>query len=332
MILVLRALGIGDLATAVPALRGLRAAFPDRSLALAAPAWLAPLVDLVGCVDRLLPVDGLGPRRWPVPAPDLAVNLHGRGPQSHRLLRTATPRRLYAFRCVRAGHLDGPRWRADEHEVRRWCRLLRWYGVPADPADLSLRRPAGVTVPAGLTIVHPGGKDPQRRWAPERFAEVARELSGAGHRVVVTGAAGERNLVRRVAALAGLPAGTALAGRLGLAELAALVAGARLVISADTGVAHLATGYATPSVVIFGPIRPQHWGPPPDRPWHRPIWAPTSPAGMVAAGVVAAGMVAARPHPALAAIAVADVLTAVEEAERAGRPPPAPADPAPVSR
>lgn len=323
MILVLRALGIGDLATGVPALRGLRAAFPHRPLVLAAPAWLAPLAELTGCVDRLLPVEDLDPSRWSLPPAWLAVNLHGRGPQSHRLLRAGAPRRLYAFRCVPAGHLDGPRWYADEHEVRRWCRLVRWYGVPADPTDLQLRRPAGIEVPAGTTIVHPGGKDPRRRWAPDRFAEVARNLARAGHRVVVTGADDERDLACRVASLAGLPPGAVLAGRLGLAELAALVASARLVVSADTGVAHLATGYQTPSVVLFGPVRPRHWGPPPDRPWHRPIWKPNPipvwpdpaepPSG--SAGLSGSG----RPHPALAAITVADVLDAAEQAERSAR-------------
>lgn len=317
MILVLRALGIGDLATAVPALRGLRAAFPDRTLALAAPGWLAPLVELVGGVDRLVPVDGLGPYRWPAPSPWLAVNLHGRGPQSHRLLRAARPGRLYAFRCARAGHRDGPHWPADEHEVRRWCRLLHWYGVPADPGDLGLHRLVGVDVPAGTTIVHPGGKDPRRRWPPERFAAVARELAGTGHRVVVTGGAAERDLARRVAGRAGLPSGAVLAGRLGLAELAALVAGARLVVSADTGVAHLATGYAIPSVVLFGPVPPRHWGPPPERPWHRPLWAPEHAGGSPPGPAPAGGP--ARTHPVLAAITVADVLAAVEQAERAGR-------------
>ncbi|PWU48347.1 glycosyl transferase, partial [Micromonospora globispora] len=54
MILVLRALGVGDLATGVPALRALRSAYPDRELALVAPRWLAPLIDLVGGVDRLV--------------------------------------------------------------------------------------------------------------------------------------------------------------------------------------------------------------------------------------------------------------------------------------
>jgi ADP-heptose:LPS heptosyltransferase len=54
-----------------------------------------------------------------------------------------------------------------------------------------------------------------------------------------------------------------LAGRLALDGLAALVAGSRLVISADTGAAHLASAYGVPSVVIFGPAPVEEWGPPP---------------------------------------------------------------------
>ncbi|MGW5673321.1 glycosyltransferase family 9 protein, partial [Micromonospora sp. NPDC003776] len=116
MILVLRALGVGDLATGVPALRALRAAYPGEELALVAPRWLTPLVDLVGGVDRLVEADGLGHLRWSGPPPALAVNLHGRGPQSHRMLAGARPGRLWAFASAEAGH-DGPPWRADEHEV-----------------------------------------------------------------------------------------------------------------------------------------------------------------------------------------------------------------------
>ena len=332
MILVLRALGVGDLATAVPALRGLRAAFPDRTLVLAAPGWLAPLVDLVGGIDRLVPVEGLVPvdaaNGWSVPAPFWAVNLHGRGPRSHRLLRSLRPGRLTAFRCAAAEHTDGPQWAPEEHEVRRWCRLVNWYGIPADPDDLGLRRLGPDRLPVGVTIVHPGGKDPERRWAPGRFAEVARRLSRCGHRVVITGSETERSLAERVATGAGLAGTDVLAGRLDLAAMAALVAHARLVISADTGVAHLATGYGTPSVVLFGPVRPDRWGPPPDRPWHRALWAgpdrvapTTSPTqdGRAQDGRAKPGPAGERIHPALAAISVDQVLAAVDEVGAVGR-------------
>ncbi|HEX6968701.1 MAG TPA: glycosyltransferase family 9 protein [Micromonosporaceae bacterium] len=307
MILALRALGVGDLVTAVPALRGLRAAFPDRVLALAAPRWLAPLVRLVGDVDRLIPVAGLGPYRWPGPAPLLAVNLHGRGPQSHRLLSAAHPRRMLAFACPAAGHRDGPPWSESEHEVHRWCRLLHWYGIPADPADLGLRRVDPGRVPVGATIVHPGGKGARRRWPPERFAAVAGELARDGHRVLVTGSAAELGLAVRVAAQAGLGPDAVLAGRLGLAELAALIAHARLVISTDTGVGHLATAYRTPSVLLFGPTSPRRWGPPPDRPWHRVLWRERLADHRVPDDVA---------HPALAAIGVDEVLAAAAQAVR----------------
>ena len=71
---------------------------------------------------------------------DVAVNLHGRGPESHRVLLATAPRRLLAFAHPAVGETaGGPRWRAGEHEVARWCRLLAESGVPADPARLELR-------------------------------------------------------------------------------------------------------------------------------------------------------------------------------------------------
>ncbi|MBY8875407.1 glycosyltransferase family 9 protein [Micromonospora sp. PLK6-60] len=272
MILVLRALGVGDLATAVPALRALRTAYPDQELVLAAPHWLAPLVDLVGGVDRQIHTDDLGPLDQPAPPPHLAVNLHGRGPQSHRMLAATRPDRLLAFTNPDADHHDGPPWWANEHEVDRWCRLLGWYGIPADRTNLALHRPARGGQPAGVTVLHPGSKIEAKRWPAERFAALARALADRGHRVVVTGSPDERALAVRVAAGAGLPADAVLAGRTDLGALAALVAHARLVVSGDTGVAHLATGYATPSVVLFGPVPPARWGPPPERARHRVLW------------------------------------------------------------
>ncbi|WP_433306303.1 glycosyltransferase family 9 protein [Actinoplanes sp. CA-030573] len=301
MILVLRALGVGDLLTAVPAIRGLSAAFYGEPLALAAPLWLTPLIDLIGGVGRIVPTDGLSLHRWNVPPPRLAVNLHGRGPESHRLLHAAAPGTLWAFANAEADHLDGPEWVEEEHEVLRWCRLLRHYGVEADESDLALAVPPS-TVPHGVTIIHPGAKSPSRRWPVDRFADVARHLRWAGHQVVITGSAAERDLRVRVAERAGLPP-SAVPGT-GLADLAALVAHARLVISGDTGIAHLATAYGTPSVTLFGPMSPARWGPP-DRPYHRPIWHGTrSERGDLPGPDV---------HPALLAIGADEVLAAAAD-------------------
>lgn len=254
-LLVLRGLGLGDLLTAVPALRALRQAFPNHRITLAAPRALEALLPLIGAVDDLVDVSGPGP--VPFHRPDIAVNLHGKGPESIEALRCTEPGRLISFGT-------GPPWQDGVHEVQRWCGLLEWHGIPADPMDLTL----GISDRTGPVIVHPGAAYPARRWPPERFAQVAAALED----VVVTGNTEEVPIARKVAELAGLPPERMLAGQTRMADLIDLVSRARLVVCGDTGVAHLATAFCVPSVVLFGPVSPALWGPPPG--WrHVALWA-----------------------------------------------------------
>ena len=269
--LVLRALGVGDLLTAVPAIRAVRVGLPRHRLVLAAPAALGDLIALIGGVDAHLGADGLCPLPWPGQGPTVAINLHGRGPQSHEILRAIGPSRLLGFAHPAHPDVDGPDWLPGEHEVARWCRLARWYGFPARPDDLRLLPPGASPAP-GAVLVHPGAKHGSRRWPAPRFAEVVRALLARGERVVVTGGRAEAALAHAVGAQAGIPRAEVLAGKTTLGELAALVAAARLVICNDTGIAHLASAYGTPSVVLFGPTPPAQWGPPP-RPQHAALWA-----------------------------------------------------------
>ncbi len=299
MILALRALGLGDLLTAVPAVRALRRAAPRDRLVLAAPAPLAPLAELTGAVDELLPARGLGALPRPAEPPGLAVNLHGSGPESITDLLGTRPARLITHRHPGLPDVPGPPWREDLHEVDRWCRLLEWHGIPADPGDLSLPAPAEPSPAPGAVVVHPGAAYPARRWPAERFAAVARALAGTGRRVVVTGDAGERRLAEEVAGRAGLPADDVLAGHTGVAGLAAVVAGAALVVCGDTGVGHLATAFGTPSVLLFGPTPPERWGPPSGRPQHVALWAGGT-----------GDPFAAHPDPGLLRLTEADVLAA----------------------
>lgn len=280
-VLLYRAIGLGDFLTAVPAYRAVRRAFPEAEVLLAAPAPLRDLAVLTGAVDIFLSTPELALPRWTGPPPDIGVNLHGRGPQSHRLLQRLRPRRLVAFGCAEAG-VAGPRWRADEHEVTRWCRLLAESGVPADESELRLERPGVRPVVTGATVVHPGAADAARRWPPERFARVAAGLAEAGHTVVLTGIGAERGLAEKVAADAGLADGAVLAGELDLTAMAALVAAARTVVCGDTGVGHLATAYGTRSVLLFGPMSPTLWGPPPGSSQHTVLWRPEAGPGRAA--------------------------------------------------
>lgn len=63
-----------------------------------------------------------------------------------------------------------------------------------------------------------------------------------------------------------------LAGRLSVSELAELIAGATVLIAGDTGPAHLATAFGTPSVLLFGPTSPARWGPVIDVDRHVVLW------------------------------------------------------------
>ncbi len=267
-VVVLRALGLGDLLTSVPALRAVRRAHPDAHVALAAPAGLRPLALHSGAVDEVVDTAPLAPLAPGLSGADLAVNLHGRGPQSTARLADSAPRRLVSY-----GLPDGPRWDLDEHEVVRWCRLLRESGIPADPRDLLLPPPPVEPPVRGAVLVHPGAAQVSRRWPPERWAQVAHALAGAGHEVRLTGGPDERGVAQEAARRAGLPPEHVLAGRTDLLTLCSLVAHARLLLSADTGVAHVATAFGTPSVVLFGPNPPSRWGPPAERSQHRVLWA-----------------------------------------------------------
>jgi len=278
-ILVLRALKLGDFLTGVPAYRALRRAYPSAEIVLAAPRTLEPLRELVGdAIDRIADAQPLAPLANDVHGADIGVNLHGRGPQSHRVLLAAGVRDLIAFRNDEIPEsAGGPERDPAEHEVTRWCRLLRHHGISADPRELDLAVPP-VLVPSrirGATLIHPGAASEARRWPAERWIEVARAEQRLGRAVIVTGGREETDLAHRVADAAGIPTTHVYAGRTNLRELAALVAAAGRVVCGDTGVAHLATAYRTPSVVLFGPIPPTAWGPP-LRPYHRVLWNGTT--------------------------------------------------------
>jgi ADP-heptose:LPS heptosyltransferase len=287
-VVALRALGLGDVLTAVPALRGLRRRFPDRPLLLAGPRAPAQLLQQQGIVDGVLATPGLsaGPPGRALNG-HLAVNLHGRGPQSHRLLLTGNPSRLLAY-ANREVVVPGPIWNPREHEVHRWCRLVAWGAGEAgaalcDPTDLLLEEgnqgpvvrcadAEGAGPRTGPVVIHPGSASIARRWPVERFAAVAAALARHGNPVVVTGGSGEACMCRRLVSRAGLGPAADLSGRLTLPNLVALLRRSRLLICCDTGVAHLATALRTPSVLLFGPTSPQLWGPLVDRHLHRVLW------------------------------------------------------------
>ena len=86
LLVALRPLGLGDLLTGVPALRALARAFPMHERILACPTGLEPLALAIGGVDRVVNTQPLVPLSPALRGADIAVDMHGKGPASQRIL------------------------------------------------------------------------------------------------------------------------------------------------------------------------------------------------------------------------------------------------------
>jgi ADP-heptose:LPS heptosyltransferase len=288
---VFRALQLGDLLCAVPALRALRHAFPDASVTLIGLPWASAFARRFRhVVDGFIAFPGHHalPERAPEPAAwprfirevrkarfDVVLQMHGSGAVTNAIVREAGAALTAGFhpaheRCPDASLFC--RWPDEGTEVERCLALTDFLGLPrrgtqlefpvfADEEALaeSLCRTHGLSA-SRFVCVHPGARLATRRWPVERFAALARELAGAGHRVVVTGTADEAALCAHVARAAG-PGAVDLCDRTSLGVLAALAARARLVVCNDTGMSHVAAAVGTRSVVVSCGADPMRFAP-----------------------------------------------------------------------
>jgi ADP-heptose:LPS heptosyltransferase len=290
-IAVLRALQLGDMLCAVPALRALRSAYPQARLTLIGLPWARELAARYSrYVDDFiefpgfpgLPERGCDPRAFTAFLADaqdrrfdLALQLHGDGRLTNAVTALLGARHCAGF-FPRGGACPDPLrflpWEPREHEVLRPLRLLERLGVPGagidlefpldevDRGELARLVQAFRFRPGQYVCVHPGAQLASRRWPPERFARVADALAAEGHTVVLTGTAAEAAVTCAVAGAMRARA-VDLTGRTSLGALAALVARARLLVCNDTGVSHIAAAMRTPSVVVSCGADTARWSP-----------------------------------------------------------------------
>ena len=163
------------------------------------------------------------------------------------------------------------------HEVRRQLDLVANVGFRIDDERLSLKAPeisyqrifshlnrSGLDVKQPWIVIHPGATALSRRYPAEGFAAIARRLVLETHcQVVFTGTEPERELVDGIQAALGVES-YALVGELALAEMAALLAIAPLLLTNNSGPAHMAAAVGTPVVDLYALTNPQHtpWGVP----------------------------------------------------------------------
>ncbi len=277
-IAVLRASGIGDYIVCLPALDAVRKAYPQAEVMLLGQRWHASfLTGRPGPVDRVVPlprIPGVTASEGATAEPsrirrfltwlrgqrlDLAIQLHGGGRYSNPLIRQSGAGLTAGLRAPDAEPLDRwVRYTHYQHEVVRFLESVALVG--AAPVGLSPR--VAVTdhdrfelsrlepLPERLVAVHPGARDPRRRWPLQRLAAVADGLAASGYQIVVTAAATERPIASELLEHMRQPAGN-LAGRLSLGGLAALFERCSLMVGNDSGPRHLAEAVGAPTVSVY---------------------------------------------------------------------------------
>jgi ADP-heptose:LPS heptosyltransferase len=164
----------------------------------------------------------------------------------------------------------------DQHTIEHYAR----FAVPLNPnPNLNLNPPEqaprlqvptdaltkarAIAWDAPYAIIHPGTARLEKFWLPDRWAAVIEHLQRAHNlRCIITGgqAADESAHIAAITALLETKP-LNLAGQLDLLTLTALVSEARIVVSVDTVLVHLAAAFQRPQVALFGPTNPFHWRP-----------------------------------------------------------------------
>ncbi len=307
-ILAVRLDNLGDVVLLTPALRALRARFPDSHLALLASATGARAAPLLPWVDEVFVLDAL----WQQLSPD-GADWYGDFAAISRLRQARFDAAFVftswaqsplppAYFChlagipVRVGESKefggatlttavdpGP---DEEHQALRNLRLVAAAGIPAQGDHLELEVPLPATYSAQrllrdaggdplrpYAVVAPGASARSRRWPAERFGSVVAGLARLGLASVIVGGPTDHDLAATVLEAAGpgvgvpgsggegvriaaagdvVPAGPVdLSGRTSVPEMAALVAGAALVVTNNSGPMHLAEAFGRPMVVTF---------------------------------------------------------------------------------
>ncbi len=281
---IFRALHLGDMLCAVPALRALRAGCHKAHITLiglpSAAEWAARYPHYL---DDFLPFPGhpqlpelrVSEGRYRAFVAHLPndfewlIQLHGDGSLTNGILAEWPTRHRAGFvakgECHNPGFVPYPAG----HEIDRLLVLACHLGGRGS-ADLEFplrsedfARLKGTAAFADLfdneyVVVHPGSRAPSRRLAPEFFEDVIAFLAERV-RVVLTGSAAEWDLNAGLAHAG--PGVINAAGLTSLGALGALIAGARCVVTNDSGPSHLCAALHTPSLVIVSGSDPDRWAP-----------------------------------------------------------------------
>jgi ADP-heptose:LPS heptosyltransferase len=299
-IAVLRALQLGDMLNAVPALRALRAALPNSRITLVGLAWEHEFVKRFhNYLDEFILFPGI-PGFPEQPADlarfpaflremqarrfDLAIQMQGSGDIANTVISLWGATYSAGF-YTRGQYCPDPSFFLEypegEAEVWRHLRLMEFLGIPLQGDELEFplfeedwkefeQLQRLFQLQKKYICIHPGSRKSERRWSVENFAALADGLAARGFQIVLTGSKEESRLTAATALNMKTPA-IDLAGKTSLGGLGALISKACLVVSNDTGISHVATAVKTPSVILFSVPDMDRWAPK-NKQLHRVLW------------------------------------------------------------
>lgn len=275
-IAVVRAGGIGDLMFALPALKSLKAGYPNAELTLLAADWQGELLAGRGIVDRVIEMPAYEGVRGGTPDAvaielffrrvcsegfDLAVQMHGGGRNSNPFVQRLGARVTAGLRTPDAAALDiNVPYVYLQPEVFRLLEVAAALGC--EPVEIEPSLPVLTTdrlrVPESLSggaagkpfvLLSPGASDPRRRWGATNFGAVARSLGRAGIAIAIVGSEEDRLLAEAIREQA--PEVAVLAGELSLTQFVGLAARADLLVGNDSGPLNVARAVGTATVGIY---------------------------------------------------------------------------------
>jgi heptosyltransferase I len=271
---LLRTAAIGDTVLISAAIADLRAAFPGVSVIFFAGPSNCEIAKMLDGVDQVVEVPivnhAASLRRLRSIAVDVMIDF-GQWPRFDALLA------LFSRASFTIGFQTRGQYRhygydmtvehsCNIHEIENYRRLLRALGIEAGNPPRLLAPTQRVSSAANYAVFHlwPGGRRKElKQWPDERWVALAEEIANREMEVVLTGGVADRDgndaIIERVRPHARCFVRNAAGSS--LRETAALLARARLVVSVDTGVMHMAAALDAPLVALHGPTSSRRWGP-----------------------------------------------------------------------
>ena len=279
---------VGDSVMTIPALRALRRILPDASITLAIRPGAKGIFADVDFIDDVLVYDRRNAfsifgqvREWKRRQFDLAVLFQNAFEAALIPFLAGVPIRLgYATESRQAmltHPLPLPDWRSSKHEVFYYLYLItaleqslfRTSTVCEAEPDISLPisetrkseasellRSHGVTDDGSVVAICPGSINSRaKRWPSESYAALADRLIEDRRQVVLIGSKDEADVTNDVVnRMRQRP--VVLTGKTTLDQITAVLGLVDLVVTNDTGPAHIASALGCPTIVIFGPTNP----------------------------------------------------------------------------